>query len=492
MVETMTTLATIERTSRREPMPRTSPRPASKRRLIIVANRLPVHQAPSSGKRPRWQRSPGGLVSALGPFVEKTEGSWVGWPGTNDGPESAGVKPFRHEGIDNQPVMLSQDDLDGFYFGFSNATLWPLYHDAIRTPVFRRRWWRTYVEVNRRYAQATAKAIDPGDVVWVHDYQLQLVPAMLRELVKDVRIGFFLHIPFPPEEIFARLPWRTEVIEGLLGADLIGFQTKLGSQNFIRAARRFTSAKGAERGLLVNGRSVGVGAFPISIDVARYEELARSETVKARAEELRESFGRERTIILGVDRADYTKGIDVRLRAFREMLRRGRRTVRDCVLSQVAVPTRSEVEEYERLRRTVEELVGRINGEHGEPGLAAVHYLRRNLPIEELVAFYLAADVMAVTPLRDGMNLVAKEYVAARLDNAGVLVLSEFTGAAHELRASLLVNPYDVDGMASTLESATQLSGDDVRRRMTALRRALKRNDVFNWAEGFIRQLTGR
>ncbi len=457
-------------------------------RLTIVANRLPVRRVEQGGRK-RWQRSPGGLVSAVAPFVERCHGSWVGWPGYPE-KEGPALKPFTHEDISIRPVPLSQDELDTFYYGFSNATLWPLYHDAIRPPVFRRSWWRAYVHVNRRYAQAAARAVEPGDTVWIHDYQLQLVPSMLRELVPKLRIGFFLHIPFPPEEIFARLPWRTQIIEGLLGSDLIGFQTKLGAQNFSRAARRFSAARGSDRQLDFSGRPIRVGPYPISIDVKHYEQLAASPEIIKRAEGLRDQMGRNRRVILGVDRLDYTKGIDLRLRAFRDVLERGRLSVRDCVFNQIAVPSREQVEQYQELRRNVEEEVGRINGEFSEPGLPAVHYHRRNLPVEDLMAFYLAADVLVITPLRDGMNLVAKEYVASRLDNTGVLVLSEFAGAAHELRSALLVNPYDIDGMASTLESAVRLSDRDVTRRMQAMRRVVKRHDVFKWADSFITELT--
>lgn len=463
---------------------RAGSKPDAGERLVVVANRLPVHQE-QQGKRRTWKRSPGGLVSAVAPFVEQYGGAWIGWPGFPDGR----LKPFTHDGIDIRPVTLNERELDRFYYGFSNTTLWPLYHDGIRPPIFRRSWWRQYVEVNRRYAEATAAVVRLGDAVWVHDYQLQLVPGMLRELCPDSPIGFFLHIPFPPEEIFARLPWRSPVLEGLLGADVIGFQTKLSAQNFSRAARRFTSARGTDQELRFGERAVRVEPFPISIDVQRYEEAAQSPKVIERAGELKQQLGANRQIILGVDRLDYTKGIDIRLRAFHEMLSRGHVTVRDCVFVQIAVPSRENVDEYARLRSTVEENVGRINGEYSEPSLPAIHYLRRNLPMEELVAFYLASDVLVVTPLRDGMNLVAKEYVATRTNNRGVLVLSEFAGAAQELRAALLVNPYDIDGMASTFESALHLSNADIGRRMSALRRSLAKNTVFDWAESFIRHL---
>lgn len=453
-------------------------------RLVIVANRLPVRKEQVDG-RSMWKRSPGGLVSALAPFVEQCGGAWIGWAGQADG----NIKPFQHDGIDIQPVHITRRELDRFYYGFSNATLWPLYHDGIRPPVFRRSWWREYVEINRRFAEQTAKVVRPGDAIWVHDYQLQLVPSMLRERCPDNPIGFFLHIPFPPEEIFARLPWRSQVVDGLLGADIIGFQTRRGAQNFTRVARQFTAAKGNRKGLRIGERSVLPSAFPISIDIERFETLASDPAVIKRSQQLRRELGENRKVFLGVDRLDYTKGIDIRLRAFQEMLNRGRVTAQDCVVVQIAVPSRESVDEYVKLRSTVEEYVGRINGDYADASLTAVHYLRRNLAPEELVAYYLAADVMVVTPLRDGMNLVAKEYVATRLNNRGVLVLSEFAGAAHELRAALRVNPYDIDGMASTFESSLQLSTMDIGRRMSALRRALNQRSVFDWAESFIREL---
>lgn len=457
---------------------------ASNDRLVVVANRMPVHRVTENG-RSRWETSPGGLVSAVAPFIQKCEGSWIGWPGVpGEVPE-----PFTHDDIHIRAVGMSASELNSYYYGCCNATIWPLYHDAIRTPVFRRSWWRSYEQLNRRFAERTAEVVDNGDLVWVHDYQLQLVPTYLRELKPNLKIGFFLHIPFPPEEIFARLPWRSHIIEGLLGADVLGFQTQLGAQNFSRAARRFTEARGSDYWLQYEDRTVRVAAYPISIDVKRYQQLADSQEVIDRSIQLREQLGLERKFLLGVDRMDYTKGIDTRLRAYQDMLRRGRFSVRDCVLNQIAVPSRERVEEYERLRSAVEELVGRVNGDFAEPGLAAIHYLRRNLPMKDLVAFYLAADVMIVTPLRDGMNLVAKEYVATRTADTGVLILSEFAGAAREMRSALMVNPYDIDGMAGSFETAMEMSDREIKRRMRALRRSLAKNDVFNWADSFIAEL---
>ena len=454
-------------------------------RVIVVANRLPVRAVDEDGRR-RWETSPGGLVTAMAPILRERDGAWVGWDGTTDSPP----EPFGHDGIRNIPVGLNETELGDFYYGFSNGTLWPLYHDAIRPPEFHRHWWRSYVAINERFAEAVSSSAGPGDAIWVHDYQLQLVPGMVRALLPGVRVGFFLHIPFPPEELFAQLPWRSQIARGLLGADVVGFQTVLGAQNFARVAKRFTGASGTNAELLEGDRTVRVGAFPISIDVARYESLAGDPRVRARASELRSLFG-QRRIILGVDRLDYTKGIDIRLKALGEMFSRGRWTAQECVFVQVAVPSRESVGEYATEREAIERMVGHVNGDFGDPGRVAVHYLYRNLPIEELAAYYAAADVMLVSPLRDGMNLVAKEYVASRLNDTGVLVLSEFAGASHELRGAIQVNPHDVDGLASGVETALEMSGDEAEKRMAAMRRVVRRRDVFTWADQFLRTLSG-
>lgn len=454
-------------------------------RMIIVANRLPVSRV-SRGGRSRWTVSPGGLVTALEPIVREGGGTWVGWTGST-GPAP---RPFKVGGIGIRPVPMTAREVELVYHGLSNRTLWPLYHDAIREPEFSREWWWPYVDVNLRFARAAAAVARKGDVVWVHDYQLQLVPRMLRQMRPDLRIGFFLHIPFPPEELFAWLPWRTQILEGLLGADVIGFQTYAGAQNFSRAARTFTRADGTDTQLEFEGRTIRVGSFPISIDARAFEEAGQSEATLRAAREIRARIGPHRKILLGVDRLDYTKGIDTRLRAYEELLRQRRVRVDSCVMIQVAVPSREKVGDYARMRDAVERMVGKINGEFAEPGKVAVHYFRRSLPRHELVAYYRAADVMLVTPLRDGMNLVCKEFVATRTDNGGVLVLSEFAGAARELRRALLVNPRDIDGMAATIDAALHLPKEEARHRMAVLRTVVRRHDVFQWAQDFVEALT--
>lgn len=457
---------------------------AASRRFIVVANRLPVTRSRKDDGS-EWTISPGGLVSAMRPLLTEGEGSWIGWHGS----PGRAPEPFSHSSIDLCPVGLSKAEVEAYYRGFSNMTLWPLYHDSLRTPQFRRRWWWPYLEVNRRFAEAAAAEARPGDIVWVHDYQLQLVPSMLREMVPGVKIGFFLHIPFPAVELYSRLPWRREIVEGLLGADLVAFQTPLGAQNFLRAARRFANVSGRGSMLDYDGRAVSVRAIPISIDWNLYESLAEQEEVRQRAHQLSDRVGGRRQVLLGVDRLDYTKGIDVRLRAVEEVLNRGRYTVDDLVYIQVAVPSRESVGEYIDTRSTIEEAVGRINGQFANAGQSVVHYLRRSLPQEELVSYYLAADVMLVTPLRDGMNLVAKEFVATRTDESGVLVLSEFAGAANELDKAMMVNPFDVDGMAGAIEASLGADAVQSRRAMRAMRKTVREHDVYRWADRFVRAL---
>ncbi|MDN5915873.1 MAG: trehalose-6-phosphate synthase [Pseudonocardia sp.] len=452
--------------------------------LVVVANRLPVDLQTLPDGSSRWKRSPGGLVTALEPTLRAREGAWVGWPGVPD----VDAEPFVEGGLSLHPVRLSAGEIEEYYEGFSNGTLWPLYHDVVATPAFHRHWWRAYTRVNERFAEAVAEVAAPGGTVWVQDYQLQLVPGKLRELRPDLKIGFFLHIPFPPVELFRQLPWRTRIMEGLLGADLVGFHTEGGVRNFHWLATELTGAM-PDRDpevVRVGDRQVRLGAFPISIDSTTLDTLARTDTVVKRAAEIREELGNPGRIILGVDRLDYTKGIDVRLRAYHELLEEERITVDDAVVIQLATPSRERVEHYRQMRDDIELSVGRINGEYARVGHPAVHYLHQSLPREELTAFYLAADVMLVTPLRDGMNLVAKEYVACRPDERGVLVLSEFAGAANELTSALLVNPHDTDGVKEALHAALTMNDAEAGKRMRTLRRQVLDHDVDHWARSFL------
>ncbi|MEO9322990.1 trehalose-6-phosphate synthase [Nocardioides sp. C4-1] len=454
--------------------------------LVIVANRLPVDRVTQPDGTPGWRRSPGGLVSAIEPVMRANDGIWLGWPGGDD----QDLEPFEDDGMHLAPIGLEKDEIELFYEGFSNATLWPIYHDLVAKPEFHREWWDSYVKVNEKFAAKAASFAAEGATVWVHDYQLQLVPRMLRELRPDLRIGFYLHIPFPPAELFQQLPWRRQILEGLLGADLVGFQLPGGAQNFVRLVRQRVGHK-THRDLvyLPDGRAVRAAAFPISIDARGYEELAQKDSVVERAAAIREALGNPRKIFLGIDRLDYTKGIYARLRAFAELISDGRFDVEDAVFVQVAVPSREQVEQYRILRDDIERLVGRINGDLGRIGRPAISYLHTSYPREEMAALYTAADVMVVTPYRDGMNLVAKEFVACRTEDDGALVLSEFAGAADELRQAWLVNPYDLNGMKSALLEAYNADDKELSRRMKAMRKTIRQHDVAAWADSFMSEL---
>jgi trehalose 6-phosphate synthase len=453
---------------------------------VIVANRLPVDRVELADGTPGWRRSPGGLVTAIEPVMRENDGSWIGWPGGTE----QGLEPFEDDGLHLVPMSLGECEIEEFYEGFSNATLWPLYHDLVAKPEFHREWWDAYVAVNRRFAERAAQIAAKDATVWIHDYQMQLVPQMLRELRPDLRIGFYLHIPFPPAELFQQLPWRRQILEGLLGADLVGFQLPGAAANFVRLVRQRVGHK-THRDLiyLPDGRTVRAGAFPISIDAAGFEELSRSDAVTKRATELREALGNPRRVFLGVDRLDYTKGIYARLRAFSELIADGHFDVEDAVFVQVAVPSREQVEQYRILRDEIDRLVGRVNGDLGRIGRPAISYLHSSYPREEMAALYRMADIMVVTPYRDGMNLVAKEYVACRTENDGALVLSEFAGAADELRQAWLVNPYDINGMKAALREAYHADPKDLSRRMRAMRRTISQHDVAAWADSYMAEL---
>lgn len=480
----------------------------SKQRLydfIVVSNRLPVDSVVDENGKQSWAQSPGGLVAALEPVMRHHDGAWVGWPGRAD----LTLDPFDAGGMRLVPVPLSSTEVVDYYEGFSNGTLWPLYHDVIAVPSFLREWWDAYKTVNARFAQRTAEVASHGAVVWVQDYQLQLVPKLLREARPDLTIGFFNHIPFPSYGLFSQLPWRTRIIEGLLGADVVGFQRDADAGNFAQTVRKLKGfstkghhitvphidpspgrrAHGPVREVLPS-RTVVAKKFPISIDSAYFHATAHRDDIRARAAKIRADLGNPTTVMLGVDRLDYTKGIRHRLLAYGELLEEGRLSPEDVVLVQVASPSRERVQSYMDLRDEVEVTVGRINGEYSDLGHQAISYHHHSYPREEMVALYLAADVMLVTALRDGMNLVAKEYVASRYDKDGVLVLSEFAGASDELKRAVLVNPHDIDGLKDAIMLAIEMPKAERATRMRSLRRRVFEDDVEKWSNGFLDALT--
>ena len=389
------------------------------------------------------------------------------------------------------PVSLSAEEIEEFYEGFSNGTLWPIYHDVVAKPEFHREWWDSYVERQPTVRREGRRGRGEEATVWVHDYQLQLVPQMLRELRPDLRIGFYLHIPFPPNELFQQLPWRRQILEGLLGADLVGFQLPGGAAELRAAGATAGRAQDPSGPGLPPGRPDGPGcSLP---DLHRHRRLRGAGALRRRHEARDGHPGgprRPRKIFLGVDRLDYTKGIYARLRAFSELIVDDHLDVEDAVFVQVATPSRERVGQYRILRDEIDRLVGRINGDLGRIGRPAISYLHSSYPREEMAALYRAADIMVVTPYRDGMNLVAKEYVACRYDDDGALVLSEFAGAANELRQAWLVNPYDINGMKSALLEAYHADHRELSRRMKAMRKTVIAHDVVAWANSFMEGLS--
>ncbi len=458
-------------------------------RLTILSNRLPVTVSTRSG-RVRVTPSSGGLATGLRGAHERGLGDWIGWPGDTSvlSPEQFGGLRTELERLRLLPIELSANDVELYYTGFSNGVIWPLFHYLLDRGPIEGADWEAYKRVNRTFAEAALASARNGDLIWVHDYHLMLVPEMIREQVPDARIGFFLHIPFPATDVFRLLPWRTEILEGLLGADLVGFHTSSYSRHFAIALRHLLDIEISGDHAWFRGRPVRIGTFPMGVDVAHFETLAASQAVARRLETMRRDVG-PRHLLVGVDRLDYTKGIPRRLLAFERFLARYPERRDSVRFIQVAVPSRGEVGEYREFRRTVNEIVGRINSTTSTIGNVPLHYLHRSVSEDTLAALYRSAAVMLVTPLRDGMNLVAKEFVATRVDEDGVLVLSEFAGAAVELGDALIVNPYDIDAVAGAIEAALAMPRDERRTRMHSLRQRVAACTVHDWVRGFAAEL---
>jgi alpha,alpha-trehalose-phosphate synthase [UDP-forming] len=478
-------------------------------RLMIVANRLPVVLRKDDDDGWSSERGSGGLVSALMPVLRDRGGVWVGWPGVSD--DAASIDEFLRRvsaeaGYSLRGVYLTEHEIEGFYKGFSNEIIWPLFHDLPVDCRFDPAHWRVYRQVNRKFAQKISEMRQPGDVIWVHDYHLIGVAAGLRQYGIANTTGFFLHIPFPPPDIFLKLPWRDEILSGLLEYDLVGFQTMRDCRNFQRCLRALYKVRIKGKGqvqelratLLNNDignvatKRLRVGSFPISIDYDHHAKLAVSEAVSKELNTLAQTFGRRR-VILSVDRLDYTKGLLAKLRAFRIALERYPELRENVVLSLHVVPSRESVRQYRRLRSELEQLISQINGAWSRPGWIPIHYYYHSLAAEKLSGYFRRADIMLVSPLKDGMNLVAKEYCASRPGEDGVLILSEFAGAAAELQnGALLINPYDDERTAARIYEAMTLPRKDVVRRMHALRQQIRHHDIFYWVESYLNAMAGR
>jgi trehalose 6-phosphate synthase/phosphatase len=433
--------------------------------------------------------SGGGLATGLRGARARMGGVWIGWPG--EIPSGSYRAEVEHElqKLNTQPVYLTRSEQRGFYEDFSNAAIWPVFHDLIEQLPQDIVGWETYQQVNHRFAEAVATAYREGDVVWVNDYHLMLVPAMVRKLLPKALIGFFLHIPFPPPEVFRVLPPREELLRGLLGSDLIGFHTQSFLDNFVTAAEQLLDIKETSSGLRHGRRSVQVGAFPMGIDAGAWESRSRSTAVQKQVLTLMQDAGR-RKIILGIDRMDYTKGLPRRIHALERMLQADPTLGERVRFVQVAFPSRERIESYAGLRRQLNEAVGRINATFGSARALPVHLLQRSFSEDEVSALYAAADIMLVTPLRDGMNLVAKEYIASRLHSDGVLLLSEFAGAADELKSdALIVNPYDTEGLIAAMKRAIEMPVEEQMDRMGRLKEIVRAHDVHHWTDSFLAAL---
>jgi len=441
--------------------------------LVVVSNRLPVVYSTSESGEPVAALSPGGLVAAVAPALAGRDAAWVGWSGDDHTDQ-----PDIVDGITVFPVPLSEELVAGHYDGLSNQTLWPLFHQVGVEPVLEQGWFENYRGVNDRFARAAADVAAPGGMVWVHDYHAMLVPRILRSLRPDVRIGYFHHIPFPNIDSMASLPELTEILSGVAAADVIGFQSMADAEHFRRAAPDCAGL---------------IAAYPISIDYTAVAAAASAAAVQDKARRLREELGNPALIFLGADRIDYTKGIPERLEAYERALGSGRLATDDTVFVQAGSPSRESVESYQQLRQRVEETVDRINHRFSPPnGRPAVVYRAENLDREDLLALFVAADVMVVSSLRDGMNLVAKEYVACRGADTGVLVLSTRTGAADQMTQALLVDPSDIDALSSALVTAARMDPAESAARMAALRDGVRRFDVAWWSSAFLGDLASR
>lgn len=458
-------------------------------RLLLASNRLPVTVRLERG-RVSVKPSAGGLATGLWGPHQEGEGLWFGWPGDlsklSEG-QLADVKR-RLDDLRVVPLTLTEQEYHRYYEGFSNSVIWPLCHYAIDKVSIDSKDFDAYQQVNEHLADLVASTYQPGDVVWVHDYHLMLVPQLLRDRIPDARIGFFLHIPWPSSEVFRILPWREVILRGLLGADLIGFHTHNFMRHFASAVLRLLGLEARVDTLEYEDRKVRLGAFPMGIDAQDFAALADTPEVLESAAQIRND-PHPRKLFVAVDRLDYTKGIPRRLQAFERLLELNPELQDKVRLVQVAVPSRDAIGSYKNLRRRVEELLGRINSRFATPTSVPIHSMYRSLSRQEVVALYRAADVMTVTPVRDGLNLVAKEFCASRTDDDGVLVLSEFAGAAAELGEALRVNPYDLDKMAAAFKQALDMSPEERRRRMQALRERVLERNVHNWCRSFLKAL---
>lgn len=463
------------------------------KRLVIASNRLPFVLERTDDGSWRFLPGTGGLVTALAPVLRDRGGLWIGWPGVSDGSDvSEPMKSVsKKAGFTMKPVILTAEELASYYIGLSNEVLWPLFHDLQSLCNFDPSYWKSYLDVNRRFAKVIGDNYEEDDFIWVHDYHLMCVATQLRAAGVSASIGFFLHIPFPPLDIFTKLPWRTEILRALLDYDLIGFQTLRDRRNFVQCLRTFFNdisieGKGQVISASTRERQVRIGYFPISIDYGEFSRQASSQEVADEAWYLHEHIP-EGKIILGVDRLDYTKGIPYRLKAFENLLEHHPDLHGKLTLVQITVPSRRSIPMYQDLKVEIERLVGRINGRFTRSGWVPIHYIYRSLERRELLAYYRTAEMALITPLKDGMNLVAKEYCASNIEQTGVLILSEFAGSASQMhRGAILVNPYHIEAVSEAMFTAYMMDPRQRRERMKRLQQSVSRHDIYWWVNSYL------
>ncbi len=463
----------------------------SGKRFVVVSNRLPVAIYKEDDI---WKikPSPGGLVTALVPTMRQAQGLWIGWPGcTPEAPAEKLLSELENRDYDLKPVLLTEEEVRRYYRGFANQSLWPLFHDLLGQFSFDTQNWLTYVDVNRKFAEVVVGSVDPESFIWVHDYQLILVGRYLRELGFHRQLSFFLHIPFPSPDLFQRMPVGRELLEALLAYDHVGFQTARDRRNFIQCLKWFVPESRRlsyrrESFVHFEGRDVSVGYYPISINYKEFNDGAKDQRVAEASWYLHENVHSD-ILVLGLDRLDYTKGIPERFLAFERTLEKYEELCGKISLIQVVIPSRVNVSEYQDLKNELDSLAGRINGRFSRHGWIPIIYHFHDLERIQLLAHYRACEIALVTPLRDGMNLVAKEYCAAQVDNKGVLILSQFAGAVHQLsKGALVVNPYDIDGTADAIYAACIMNPEERERRMKLLRTEVRRTDVRRWVRRFM------
>lgn len=457
-------------------------------KTIIISNRLPV-TLQRKDQILTFRASEGGLATGLGSVYKEGDNLWVGWPGAfidSDAEKEFIIEELQKESM--YPVYLNKKEIRDYYEGFSNATLWPTFHYFNQYVVYNPVYWEAYKKVNQKFCEVVQDVIEKGDTIWVHDYQLLLLPQLLRQSMKECLIGFFQHIPFPSYEVFRLLPWRNDILEGMLGADLIGFHTYDDARHFLSSVNRIVGASDTNGQLDINNRYILVDAFPMGIDYHKYEQKALSEDSLQNEKAFRRSLGNQK-LVLSIDRLDYSKGIPEKLLAFEKFLEKNPAMQGDISLVMIVVPSRHHVKRYKELKEEIDELSGRINSRFSTLQWRPIHYFYRSFPFDHLSALYHMADIALITPMRDGMNLVAKEYVASKTNSSGALILSEMAGASKELSDAIIINPNDIDAIVAALEQAIRMPVAEKKARMESMRNIVRQYDIHNWVELFLERL---